>query len=34
VSVEGPVFKGFEFALLSNNVNCIMCHAAFDIVCY
>jgi hypothetical protein len=29
-SVGGEEFKGFEYALLSNNVNCIMCHATFD----
>lgn len=29
-SVGGEVFKGFEYSLLTNNVNCIMCHATFD----
>ncbi|MFQ5453488.1 MAG: hypothetical protein ACE5D6_04805, partial [Candidatus Zixiibacteriota bacterium] len=28
--VEGEAFKGFEFAVLANNVNCIMCHATID----
>ncbi|MCP4633417.1 MAG: hypothetical protein GY855_10870 [candidate division Zixibacteria bacterium] len=26
----GAPFDGFNFSLLSNNVNCIMCHARFD----
>ena len=26
----GEKFTGFGFALLANNVNCIMCHATFD----
>lgn len=30
LTVEGEVFKGFEFAVLANNVNCIMCHARID----
>lgn len=29
-SVGGAQFKGFEYSLLTNNVNCIMCHATFD----
>ncbi len=28
--VEGELFKGFDYALLANNINCIMCHARFD----
>ncbi len=28
--VEGEAFKGFEFAILANNINCIMCHARID----
>lgn len=28
--IQGEAFKGFEFAILSNNVNCIMCHARID----
>ncbi len=28
--VQGGAFKGFEFAVLANNINCIMCHATFD----
>jgi hypothetical protein len=28
--VGGERFKGFGFALLANNINCIMCHADFD----
>jgi len=28
--IAGAEFKGFEFGLLANNVNCIMCHARFD----
>jgi len=28
--VGGTPFDGFRFALLANNVNCIMCHAKFD----
>ncbi len=30
LKVEGEAFKGFEFAILANNVNCIMCHARID----
>jgi hypothetical protein len=30
LSVAGEPFHGFEYALLSNNVNCIMCHASID----
>jgi Tfp pilus assembly protein PilX len=30
LQVEGEAFKGFEFAILANNVNCIMCHATID----
>ena len=29
-TIGGEQYKGFEYALLSNNVNCIMCHATFD----
>ncbi len=32
LSIEGGLFKGFDFALLSNNINCIMCHAQIDTV--
>ncbi len=28
--IEGEAFKGFEFAILAKNVNCIMCHATID----
>ncbi len=28
--VEGELFKGFDFAILAKNVNCIMCHAMID----
>ncbi len=28
--VQGGAFKGFEFAVLANNINCIMCHATID----
>lgn len=28
--VGGSAFRGFEYALLANNINCIMCHADFD----
>lgn len=28
--VEGELFKGFDFAILAKNVNCIMCHANID----
>ncbi len=28
--VEGEPFKGFDFAILAKNVNCIMCHATID----
>jgi len=28
--VGGQEFGGFEYALLANNVNCLMCHASFD----
>jgi len=30
VSVSSAPYSGFKFALLSNNVNCIMCHARID----
>ncbi|MFQ6009106.1 MAG: hypothetical protein ACE5K8_09175, partial [Candidatus Zixiibacteriota bacterium] len=30
LQVEGEIFKGFEFAILANTVNCIMCHATID----
>lgn len=29
-TVGGAEFKGFDYSLLTNNVNCIMCHATFD----
>ncbi len=29
-TIGGAEFKGFDYALLTNNVNCIMCHATFD----
>lgn len=29
-TVGGEEYAGFEYALLTNNVNCIMCHARFD----
>jgi Tfp pilus assembly protein PilX len=28
--VEGAPFKGFDFAILAKNINCIMCHAQVD----
>jgi hypothetical protein len=28
--ISGAPFRGLEFGLLANNVNCIMCHARFD----
>ncbi|MEW6051830.1 MAG: PilX N-terminal domain-containing pilus assembly protein [Candidatus Zixiibacteriota bacterium] len=28
--VEGEAFRGFDFAILAKNVNCIMCHATID----
>ncbi len=30
VSISGAPFDGFAYGLLSNNVNCIFCHARFD----
>ena len=30
VRVSGTPFCGFQFALLANNINCILCHADFD----
>jgi len=30
IKVEGTPFKGFAFAILANNINCIMCHANID----
>ncbi|MFQ5847186.1 MAG: hypothetical protein ACE5IQ_05855 [Candidatus Methylomirabilales bacterium] len=30
IQIEGALFKGFDYALLANNINCIMCHARFD----
>jgi Tfp pilus assembly protein PilX len=30
IRVEGRLFPGFNYGLLANNVNCIMCHARFD----
>lgn len=29
VRVGGSLFTGFEFAVLANNINCILCHANF-----
>jgi len=29
-TIGGEEYKGFEYSLLTNNVNCIMCHASFD----
>lgn len=29
VRVSGAPFSGFEYAVLANNINCIMCHAEF-----
>lgn len=29
VRVSGEPFHGFEFAVLANNINCILCHAQF-----
>jgi len=29
VRVGGELFSGFEFAVLANNINCILCHANF-----
>ncbi len=29
-SASGEAFSGFDFALLANNISCIMCHAEFD----
>lgn len=29
-TVGGEEYKGFAYSLLTNNVNCIMCHATFD----
>lgn len=28
--VEGTPFKGFDYAILAKNINCIMCHATID----
>ena len=28
--VGGEEFGGFDYALLANNINCLMCHATFD----
>ncbi|MFQ5607337.1 MAG: hypothetical protein ACE5GA_05275, partial [Candidatus Zixiibacteriota bacterium] len=28
--VEGAPFRGFDYAILANNINCIMCHATID----
>ncbi len=30
IQVQGQLFKGFDYSLLANNINCIMCHARFD----
>lgn len=30
VRVSGAPFRGFEFGILANNVNCIMCHAEIN----
>jgi hypothetical protein len=29
IRVGGTLFRGFEFAILANNINCILCHADF-----
>ncbi len=29
-SIEAPSWDGLDFALLANNINCIMCHAEID----
>lgn len=29
IRIAGQLFEGFEFAVLANNVNCILCHAEF-----
>jgi len=29
IRISGQLFEGFEFAVLANNVNCILCHAEF-----
>lgn len=29
IRVGGTLFEGFEFAVLANNINCILCHADF-----
>ncbi len=29
IRVGGTLFEGFEFAVLANNINCILCHAKF-----
>ena len=31
-ALGGAVFSGFGYAVLANNINCIMCHATFDTV--
>lgn len=30
LKIQGGAFKGFEYALLARNINCIMCHANID----
>jgi len=30
IKVEGQLFKGLDYAMFAENVNCIMCHARFD----
>lgn len=30
VRVSGAPFRGFEFSILANNINCIMCHAEIN----
>lgn len=29
VRIAGELFQGFEFGIMANNINCIMCHAQF-----
>ncbi len=29
IQVSGAVFQGFEFGILANNINCVLCHADF-----
>ena len=30
VRIAGELFQGFEFGILANNINCILCHAEFQ----